>query len=193
MGAKVLATSKPLVLTEGQTDVVYINTALKLLGYTDLLEQLEIDEVGQPGEKGSKGSGYKNLDNAYKFLENNPKYSSRRVLLLYDCDTPTEKKNVDLLSTFRIPKNPHNTQVPKGFENLLPVELFEERFYQKKKEKTDYGGENIISHFCKQKFCQWICKERGKREDFLQFEALVVPALKEFLSAQTGKLDDETT
>jgi predicted ATP-dependent endonuclease of OLD family len=193
VGEKVLATSKPLVLTEGQTDVVYINTALKLLGYTDLLEQLEIDEVGQPGVKGSKGSGYKNLDNAYNFLENNPKYSSRRVLLLYDCDTTTEKKNVDLLSTFRIPKNPHNTKVTKGFENLLPVELFEERFYQDKKHKTEYGGENIISHFCKQEFCEWVCKERGKREDFFQFEALVVPVLKEFLSAQTCKLDDETT
>ncbi|YAF94151.1 MAG: AAA family ATPase [Nodularia sp. CChRGM 3473] len=186
---QVLATSKPLVLTEGQTDVAYINTALKLLGYTDILEQLEIDEVGKPGKDGSQGGGHTNLDAARKFLENNQNRFPRRVLLLYDCDTKKEAKDVGSLSSRCIPQNTHNTKVTKGIENLLPVELFEERFYQIRRKQTEYGGETIISEFRKQEFCEWVCKQRSKKEDFLKFEALVVPILKEFLSTEVRSPD----
>lgn len=181
---QVLATSKPLVLTEGQTDVAYIKTALRLLEHTDLLEQLEIDEVGRSGKDGLKGGGHTNLDAARKFLENNRSRFPRRVLLLYDCDTGKGSEDVGSLSRRCIPQNTHNTKVTKGIENLLPVELFEERFYQKRSKPTEYGGETIISEFRKQEFCEWICEQRSEKEDFLQFEALVVPILREFLSAQ---------
>jgi AAA domain, putative AbiEii toxin, Type IV TA system len=188
---QVFRASKPLVLTEGQTDVAYINTALSLLGYTDLLEQLEINEVGKPGKEGAKGGGCKNLDAARKFLENNQSRFPRRVLLLYDCDTRKEAEDVGSLSSRCIPQNAHNTKVNKGIENLLPVELFEDRFYRKQNKPTDYGGENIISEFRKQDFCSWVCDQRGESNDFLQFEALVIPILREFLSTQVYKMDDE--
>jgi len=179
---QVLATSQPLVLTEGQTDVAYIKTALELLGHTDLLEQLEIDEIGKPGKEGAKGGGHTNLDAARKFLENNQSRFPRRVLLLYDCDTRKEAENVGSLSSRCIPQNTKNTKVTKGIENLLPVELFEERFYQRRIKQTEYGGETIINEFRKQEFCEWVCKQRSEKSDFLQFEALVVPILREFLS-----------
>ncbi|QQE67570.1 hypothetical protein GFS31_42830 (plasmid) [Leptolyngbya sp. BL0902] len=188
---QVLATSKPLVLTEGQTDVAYIKKALKLLEHTDLLEQVEIDEVGRSGKGGSTGGGHTNLDSARKFLENNQSRFPRRVLLLYDCDTRKEDEDVGSLSSRCIPQNTHNTKVTKGIENLLPVELFEERFYQKRSKQTEYGGETIISEFRKQEFCEWICEQRSEKKDFLQFEALVVPILREFLSTQACKLDAE--
>lgn len=181
---QVLATSKPLVLTEGQTDVAYIKTALRLLGHTDLLEQLEIDEVGKSGKEGSKGGGHTNLDAARKFLENNQNRFPRRVLLLYDCDTRKEAEDVGSLSSRCIPQNPYNTKVTKGIENLLPVELFEERFYQKRTEQKAYGEETIISTFRKQEFCEWICEQRSEKSDFLKFDALVVPILRDFFSTQ---------
>lgn len=179
---QVLETSKPLVLTEGETDVAYIKTALELLGYTDLLEQLEIDQVGKPVKEGTKGGGHTNLDSARKFLENNQSRFLQGVLLLYDCDTGKKPDNFDSLSIRPIPQNTENTKVTKGIENLLPSELFEERFYQKRPKPTGDGGENIISEFLKQQFCKWICEERREKNDFLQFEALLVPILKEFLS-----------
>jgi hypothetical protein len=188
---KVQSSSKPLVLTEGWTDVAYLKTALELLGHRDLLEQLEIDEVGKSGKEGSKGGGHTNLDAACKFLENNQSRFPRRVLLLYDCDTKKKAEDVGSLSSRCIPQNAHNTKVTKGIENLLPFELFEGRFYQKRNKLTDYGGENIISEFSKQKFCEWVCEQRRESNDFLQFEVLVVPILQEFLSPQVCKVDDE--
>lgn len=178
---QVLATSKPLVLTEGQTDVTYIKTSLELLGHTDILEQLEIDEVGKSGKEGSKGGGHTNLDAARKFLENNQSRFPRRVLFLYDCDTSKEAENVGSLLSRCIPQNTQNAKVTKGIENLLPVELFEARFYHIRRKITEYGGETIISEFRKQEFCEWVCKQRREKNDFLQFEALVVPILRKFL------------
>lgn len=181
---QVLEKSKPLVLTEGQTDVVYIKTALELLGHTELLEQLEIDEVGKSGKDGAKGGGHTNLDAARKFLENNQSRFPRRVLFLYDCDTKKKAENVGSLSCRCIPQNVHNTKVTKGIENLLPVELFTEEFYQKSSKTTEYGEETIISKFLKQEFCKSVCQTRSEKNDFFQFGALLVPILEEFLSTE---------
>jgi hypothetical protein len=182
---QVLKTHKPLVLTEGQTDVLYIQTGLELLGYTELLKQLEIDEVGKSGKEGAKGGGHTNLDAARKFLENNQSRFPRRILFLYDCDTGKKAEDVGYLSICCIPNNTQNTKVTKGIENLLPIELFEDRFYTKRTERKEYGEENIIIKFEKQKFCEWVCKNRRARNDFLQFEALLVPILQKFLSPET--------
>jgi hypothetical protein len=181
---QVLNTSKPLVLTEGQTDVLYIQTALELLGHTELLEKLEIDEVGKAGKEGAKGGGHTNLDTARKFLEHNQGKFSRRVLLLYDCDTKKADENVGGLSIRCLRENPQNMEVTKGIENLLPVELFEDRFYQQRTEKTGYGKDKIIPELRKKDFCEWVCQQRRERSDFLQFEALLVPVLQEFLSTE---------
>jgi hypothetical protein len=180
---QVLATFKPLVLTEGQTDVAYIKKALELLGHTDILEQLEIDEVGKPGKKGAEGSGCTHLDTARKFLENNQNRFLQGVLLLYDCDTNKHPENVGSLSIRRIPQNTTNTKVPKGIENLLPVELFEDKFYNEDKTPTGDGGEKILKKLNKKRFCESVC-QRAEKEDFIQFEALLVPILREFLSVE---------
>lgn len=179
---QILKTSKPLVLTEGKTDVFYIQTALELLGYTEILEQLEIDEVGKSGKEGVKGGGHTNLDAARKFLENNQSRFPRRILFLYDCDTKKEAEDVGFLSSRCIPQNTQNTKAKKGIENLLPIELFEERFYQKRNKTTEYGEENIISNFLKPQFCEWVCQKRRQKNDFIQFKALLIPILQEFLS-----------
>jgi AAA domain, putative AbiEii toxin, Type IV TA system len=188
---QVLGESKPLVLTEGQTDVAYIKAALELLGHRDLLEQLEIDEVGKPGKEGAKGGGHTNLDAARKFLENNQSRFPRRVLFLYDCDTQKRAETIGSLSIRCVPQNIHNAEVTKGIENLLPVALFQERFYIERKEKTGIGKDKIIPELRKKELCEWICEQRREKEDFLQFETLIVPILREFHSTQSRKLDDE--
>jgi len=186
---QVLAPSKPLVLTEGQTDVAYIKKALELLGHIDLLEQLEIDEVGKPGTKGAEGSGCTNLDTAQKFLKNNQNRFPRRVLLLYDCDTNKQPDNVGSLSIRCIPQNTTNTKAKKGIENLLPVELFKDDFYNVNTKDTGDGGESITKTLKKKIFCEWVC-QRTEKEYFSQFDALLVPILREFLSVECA---DSTT
>jgi hypothetical protein len=182
---RVLEASKPLVLTEGQTDVAYIKTALELLGYENLLEMIEIDEIGKAAKDGAKGGGQTNLDYARKFLENNINRFPRKVLFLYDCDTEEKIAKVQdfgSLSSRYIPQNSFNDKVTKGIENLFPSELFEERFYQEKTTTKGYGDESIIREFRKPDFCEWICQERREKSDFLQFDRLLVPIIQKFIS-----------
>ena len=181
---QVLATtSKPLVLTEGKTDVDYIKKALELLGHIDILEQLEIDEVGKLGTKGAEGSGCSNLEKVQQFLKNHQNRFPRRVLLLYDCETPKKDENVGSLSIRRIPQNTTNTKVIIGIENLFPAKLFEEAFYDTKPTDRKDGGKNISKKLNKKKFCEWVC-QRTEKEYFSQFDALLVPILREFLSVE---------
>ena len=80
--------TKPLVLTEGETDVIYIKTALELLGEKEILVQVDIEWVGISIGKGkSINAGDGGLNNTRDVLISNPKFLTRKVLLLYDCDT----------------------------------------------------------------------------------------------------------
>jgi hypothetical protein len=182
---QVRAGSEPLVLTEGYTDAEYIRTALELLGHADLLGQLDIDEVGKSGKGGTIGGGSKNLDAAKKFIENNQNWAGRRILLLYDCDTNPREETIGRLTIRRMPQNPENTVYTKGIENLFPVELFEERFYEMRHEPTGIGKDKIIPTFLKPRFCEWICQDRHRADDFRYFETLLVPILREFLAITT--------
>ena len=101
--------------------------------------------------------------------------------MLYDCDSNKPKEDIGRLSVRGIPRNERNTKVRKGIENLLPPNLFEERFYESKTITGDYGEQKIISTFRKDDFCKWICEQRRDASDFAGF-AVVVDLLKEFLS-----------
>lgn len=164
-------------MTEGKTDVVYIKTALELLGHQDLLEQLEIDEVGKKGKDGGKS----HLDVAKKFLETNQIHFTRKELLLYDCETRKQKEKVGSIFTRCIPENTDNITSKKGIENLFPVELFEDRFEEDIPKISDYGKKYTIPKFNKMKFCEYICQKRREKDDFLKFEELLIPIIEEFL------------
>lgn len=168
---------KPLVLTEGKTDVEYIKTALELLGHQDLLDQLEIDEIGNKGKDG----GHTNLSDAKKILVNNQSHFTRKVLLLYDCDTGKKGEKFDSIFIRCIPKNTDNSKAKKGIENLFPVELFEDRFYENIPKISDYGKKYSIPKFNKMKFCEYICQKRREKRDFLKFKELLIPIIEEFI------------
>ncbi len=63
------AGSKPLVLTEGETDSKYIRTALELLDRRDLLETFNIEWVGTQGQQGPLNTGQKGLDHTRNVLQ----------------------------------------------------------------------------------------------------------------------------
>ncbi len=151
-----------------------------MLGREDLLEQLEIDEIGKEGKDG----GHTNLNAAKKFLETNQIHFTRKVLLLYDCETGKKDEKFDFVFVRCIPKNTDNSKAKKGIENLFPVELFEKKFYKERSKISDYGEKNIIQNFDKEEFCKYICQTRRKKDDFLKFEELLIPILDEFLSTK---------
>ncbi|MCU0516329.1 MAG: AAA family ATPase [Oscillatoria sp. Prado101] len=183
---RVLETTKPLVFMEGKTDVLYLTTALELLGHSDLLEGLEIDEIGQSGKEGTKGGGQANLDIARKFLENNKSRFPRWVLLIYDCDTKKKSENVGRIWIRSISQNPDNTKATKGIENLLPTDLLKDDFYNKVQRQSGDGGEITETKLQKDDLCQWVCHQRRNRDDFLEFDSLLVPIIREFFSAATA-------
>ncbi len=121
--------NKPLVLTEGETDPIYIKTALELLGEKEILTQVNIEWVGISIGKGkSINTGDSGLKNTRDVLISNPKFLTRKVLLIYDCDTDKSNEDHELLKIRKIPQQ-KNRKVKKGIENLFPDHLFTEEFY----------------------------------------------------------------
>ena len=178
---KLAQSSKPLVLTEGETDPKYIKTALELLGHFDLLNALDIEWIGAqtPGKKGqSFNTGDTALNHASEMIRANPELTTRKVLLLYDCDTQKPSLNEGRLSVRKIPQNNTNTKVKKGVENLLPVSVFENQFYSEHRKDKDDGGFNISRELDKMNLCNFVCTNR-RITDFSGF-SVVIEILREF-------------
>ena len=173
--------SKYLVLTEGETDPIYIRTALDLLGRQEILEQVGIEWVGLSVDKGkSINTGDSGLNNTRDVLLSNPKFLTRKVLLLYDCDTKKPSEDHDKLKIRSIPKQ-ENRKIKKGIENLFPDHLFTEEFYTPKTKIGDYGEVNQIQEFQKMRFCKWICSQKKDAKDFADFK-VIVDILNDFLN-----------
>jgi hypothetical protein len=164
---------KPLVLTEGETDPIYIKTALELLGEKEILAQVDIEWVGISTGKGkSINTGDGGLKNTRDVLISNPKFLTRKVLLIYDCDTDKSNEDHELLKIRKIPQQ-KNRKVKKGIENLFPDHLFTEEFYLPKTKYGDYGEQNQIQEFQKMDFCKWICEQRKQADDFIDFKIII--------------------
>ena len=177
--------TKPLVLTEGETDPIYIKTALQLLGEKEILAQVDIEWVGISIGKGkSINTGDSGLKNTRDVLLSKPKLlGDRKVLLLYDCDTDKSDENHEKLKIRKIPQQ-KNRKVKKGIENLFPDHLFTEEFYVQKTKYGDYGEENQIQEFQKMKFCKYICVQRKQADDFVDFK-IIIDFIKDCLGTVT--------
>jgi hypothetical protein len=170
-----------LVLTEGETDPIYIRTALELLGKPKILDQVDIEWVGASvGQGKSINTGDSGLNNTRDVLLSNPKFLTRKVLLLYDCDTKKQSEDHDNLKIRSIPRQ-ENRKIKKGIENLFPDHLFTENFYILKTKIGDYGEVNQIQEFQKMKFCTWICSQKKDAKDFADFK-VIVDILNDFLN-----------
>lgn len=183
--AWMLEETKPMVLTEGETDPKYIIEGLDVLGRTDISEELRIEWVGMNKSQGPVNTGASGLDNTKKVLEAHQDILKHRLLLLYDCDTKKLDENVGLISIRKIPKNDSNKKIKKGIENLFAEELFTDRFYEKRTEEGGYGEENIIQCFKKMEFCRWVCTD-GKTANNFQNFSVIIRILKDFLEKRSA-------
>ncbi|MYA98376.1 AAA family ATPase [Candidatus Poribacteria bacterium] len=183
--------TKPLVLTEGKTDAKYIQTALQLLSEETLLNSLEIQPVGVEGPQGWKDGGSSGLDRVKKFYKKDPSLLNRMLLLLYDWDTPQTEEPDGKIWVKSIPQNPDDPDNKSGIENLFPVTLFEDRFYDEEPKKGVHGRDKIEPKFKKKEFCEWICEDRKNPTDFEKFKE-VVEILTEFVEARQSHLVEQT-
>ncbi len=173
--------TKPVVLTEGKTDARYIKTALELFGEEELLNSLDIRPVGREGNEGSDGGGHTGLNNFLKVYAAHPLSFNHAILLLYDWDGNKPADQIEKLWVRSIPKKVEDVEEKRGIENLFPSDLFKDCFYEEKLKKGIHGKSSKIPEFKKQKFCDWICKEKNV-DHFVKFDS-VVKILKEFFKA----------
>ena len=184
--------TKPVVLTEGKTDVKYIQTALQLLGEETLLNSLEIQPVGIKVGQEWKYGGKDGLNRVKTFYKKDPSLLDRMLLLLYDWDANKTEETDEKIWVRFIPQNSENTKVTKGIENLFPEELFKESFYDETVTKKGDGGQVTEQELNKTKFCDWICEEKNVNH-FAKFDS-VVDILKEFIEAhQSHSIEQLTT
>jgi hypothetical protein len=172
---------KPLVLTEGQLDPIYVRTALKLLGEDHLDESIDIEFVGIDDDKGGRHGGKDGLNHFRNVCEANPWLAQRKVLLLYDFDSNKPDETFGNIYVRTIPKSTFASKADAGIENLFPNELFEDRFYKKQIKEGKFGAKNTIIDFDKREFCKWLCEDRKNPEDFKAFKA-VIAILRDFFA-----------
>ena len=170
--------NKPLVLTEGTSDVRYVQTALALLGKEDLLNSFDIEPVGLEGGNQPRPGGSSGLNRFKNVYESKVSLFHRPILLLYDWDAGKPDDQVERLWVRSIPRNTENNKVNKGIENLFPAELFDDCFY------CEYPGDDggYTKRLNKKKFCDWICEKRKNVDDFEKFDK-IVESLEEFIEA----------
>ena len=173
-----------LVFTEGETDSIYITTALELMKENSILERINIEGVGVSTGKGkSINTGDSGLTNTKNVLLSNPRYMTITTLLLYDCDTKIYNEDHDKLKIRQIPRQ-DNRKIKKGIENLFPDHLFTKNFYISKQIIGDYGEEIQKEEFQKMRFCKWMCEERREPKDFDDFK-VIIDIIKECLDITT--------
>ncbi len=170
---------KPLVLCEGETDPKYLKAAAELLAFNDLANNVEFEWIGQKSVAGSRGAGKDHLDNAFKFLRNNPNLMVRKVVLLYDADTNKAADLHDNLFVQVLPFNPNNVKRKVGIENLLPELVLEDRFYREEsiKSGSDFGS---VKRLQKVELCNHLCDDKRDPSDFENFRA-TLSALRQLL------------
>jgi hypothetical protein len=171
----------PLIICEGETDPTYLSTAARVLGFRRLVEEAVFDWVGvKTAAGGTTGGGKNNLDDAFKILSNNPTLITRKIILLYDGDTQTPEKNQRDLHVRMMHRNPDNNRAD-GIENLLPVAVLEERFYQTtcSRSGTTFIQKKVLD---KTALCTELCQRQeeatfeGFRPVLQQLEKLLFPA-----------------
>jgi hypothetical protein len=168
LGEFLAATERPLVWVGGETDLIYFQTAAKLLGFPQLVALF--DWVGADNESGkAMQTGDSGLNSAYKFLKANPDFTTRPVVLVYDSDAnkPSDTfGSVAVLSLVKV----DGAHCNKGVENLLPTHVFTDGMYQTVEEPGDYGKPTIIQKLRKMQLCQSLCDENASAANFENFK-----------------------
>jgi len=165
---KFASSQQPLALLEGETDPKYLRTAAELLGITDISAQMAFDWVGKPAAHGAQGGGKSHLNDALKFLKNNPQFCTRKVTLMFDSDAKKSDEDHGNLFVRSLPRNQENTIRQRGIENLLPEQVFEDRFFEQR-EISSGDEKGSIRVLNKNALCDFVCDETRNPAHFEKF------------------------
>ena len=158
----VAAPGKLLVLTEGETDPIYLKTAAELLGRQALLDSADIEWVGAKDPKSGQSfhTGKDALNHTLAVLRAKTELVKRRVLLLYDNDANKATEDHNSVYVRSMPSNSTNTIVETGIENLLPPEAITDEMFENAVRKRRSGGQTVTTTLNKMKLCSYLCTEK---------------------------------
>lgn len=176
---------RPQIYCEGQTDPRYFRTAAELLGFEKLHDLVDFEWIGVMTNGQAKDGGEGQLRQARKILSNNPSILKSHTVLLFDCDVNDQDLDEALLHVRVLEQNSANNLCDKGIENLLPVDVFEEKFFTTS-EVQDGPNTTTKRVLNKTALCDHLCDEKRSAEDFAGFK----PAL-EMLNAIVFPLENE--
>jgi AAA domain, putative AbiEii toxin, Type IV TA system len=169
------APGKALVLLEGETDPIYLQTAAEFFGRHALLDKVELESVGAKDPKGGQAynTGKSALNHALTFLRAKPDLVKRPIILLYDTDANKAAEDHGQLHVRTMPSNAANTKVQDGIENLLPQDSISDEMFDKRKKDKRQGGYTIDMSLNKMRLCNYICQEKRDPADFAEFGAVL--------------------
>ncbi len=165
------APGKPLVLLEGETDPIYLQTAADLLERRALLDKVEFEWVGAKDPKGGQSfnTGKDALNHTFNVLRAKPHLAKRPVILLYDNDANKPQEDHGSLYVRSMPSNSTNDVVDAGIENLLPSNSITEPMFDVKTKKSPNGSTTTIKAIDKMRLCNHICQQKRDPADFAEF------------------------
>lgn len=163
------------VLLEGETDPIYIATAVELLNRTELKDNVEFSWVGAKDPKNGQGfhTGKDALNATANVLRAKPELMKHPVLLLYDNDVSKEPVDFPSLFIRSMSSNNANTLVENGIENLLPETSIGEDMFDEKISKKKNATTVVTRSLNKMKLCNHLCKEKRDPTDFVGFTPIL--------------------
>lgn len=172
--AEARAETKPIVFVEGEADVPYLKRGAELLGKSEILGQCDIEWIGKKDKQGQGfNTGKDAMRHALSVLKANPRLANRRILLLNDNDTGAPDQDFEGLKVRTLPKNPSNTKIEAGIENLLSEDIISDDFFEERDIKKPNGNRTKTWTLKKTELCNHAC-EHATAEQFAGFE----PALQ---------------
>lgn len=161
--------NRPIIYVEGETDAPYLKRAAELHGRCSLLEACDIEWIGGRDDSGQGfHTGKDALRHTLAVFRANPDLANRRILLLHDNDSTAPDSNFGQIMVRKLPKNPGNSKIRCGIENLLAEEAIEDKFYQEKTKTKDNGDVHTTRSLRKSELCKYL-SEHGTAEQFANF------------------------
>lgn len=148
---EVLKATKPVVYCEGITDVKHIKAAGEVLGYSAVLDSIDLHPIADVG----KGGGEKNLRKLYDTVTANTTLTQKKVFAIFDNDVRYDCVLEGNVRMYIFPHNKENSIITKGIENVYPEIAFcDDVFYEQ--EISSEGCRGIIRKIDKIKFADYI-------------------------------------
>lgn len=160
---KEFTNKKNVLFTEGETDRDYLNKTIEI--YFNNQVNFEVKWIGSYNANGSAiNTGCSALDKLSMVIETHPELFSKKIGLLYDCDTNKKNSIKEKYFVYKLNQLP-DKNYKIGIENQLnlPHDFQYDKFISSKTRVDQYNIKNINKELNKRKLCDEICSNENNK------------------------------